>query len=130
MTATFDDAVALAAEKFRGVCDKSGEPYILHCMSVTLAQSNNAARQVAILHDVVEDTDVTLAELAKRGFSQDVIDGVDAMTHRADESYQAYVLRIDRIRKAGQLSRPQFAVRPSLRCARNRDKHDRKRATA
>ena len=94
MATTFDDALALAAEKFRGVTDSAGQPYILHCLRVTLAQSSDVARQVAVLHDVVEDTDVTLEELARRGFDREVIEGVDALTHRANESYQTYVLRI------------------------------------
>lgn len=92
--ATFDDALALAVEKFKGIKDKGGQPYILHCVSVTLAQKDDVARQVAVLHDVVEDTDVTLEELARRGFAGEVIAGVDALTHRVDESYQDYVLRI------------------------------------
>lgn len=92
--ATFDDAVALAAEKFKGITDKGGQPYILHCFSVALAQKDDIARQVGMLHDVVEDTDVTLDDLARRGFIREVIDGVDAMTHREHESYQEYVLRI------------------------------------
>lgn len=91
---TFDDALALATEKFKGVTDKAGQPYILHCMRVALAQPDDASRQVAVLHDLVEDTDVTLEDLARRGFHPDVIAGIDALTHRSDESYQAYVLRL------------------------------------
>ncbi len=63
MTATFEDALALATEKFRGITDSDGQPYILHCLRVTLAQSDDLARQVAVLHDVVEDTDVTLERI-------------------------------------------------------------------
>ncbi len=94
MTATFDDALTLAVEKFRGITDSGGQPYILHCMAVALQQKDDVTRQVAILHDIVEDTDVTLDELRRRGFAEQVIDGVDALTHRAGESYQDYVLRI------------------------------------
>lgn len=93
-TATFEDALVLATEKFKGITDSADQPYILHCLRVTLAQSDDVARQVAVLHDVVEDTDVTLEELARRGFAREVIEGVDALTHRATESYQQYVLRI------------------------------------
>lgn len=92
--ATFDDAVALAVEKFRGVHDSDGLPYILHCLSVMLMQSDDVARQVAVLHDIVEDTEVTLEDLARRGFAREVIEGVDALTHRDNETYQDYVLRI------------------------------------
>ncbi len=94
MTATFEDALAMATEKFRGVTDSDGQPYILHCLSVTLAQDDDCARQVAVLHDIVEDTDVTLDDLHRLGFAREVIEGVAALTHRVDETYQAYVLRL------------------------------------
>ncbi len=44
--ATLDDALALATEKFRGICDAAGEPYILHCLRVALAQPDEVGRQV------------------------------------------------------------------------------------
>ncbi len=91
---TFDDALALAAEKFKGIQDSAGQPYILHCMRVAIAQTDDAACQAAILHDLVEDTDVTLEELIERGYSRQVVDAIDALTHRDSDSYEHYVLRI------------------------------------
>lgn len=90
---TVDDALALAVEKFRGIPDKAGQPYILHLLRVMLQQSDDVARQVGVLHDLVEDTDVTLDDLRKRGFSEEVVEAIDALTHRDDESYAQYVLR-------------------------------------
>lgn len=94
MTATIEDALILAAEKFKGVRDKGNQPYILHCLRVMQAQTDDTARQVALLHDLVEDTDVTLDELRSRGFAEDVIAGIDLMTHRPEHSYAEYVIRL------------------------------------
>lgn len=90
---TLDDALALAVEKFRGIPDKAGQPYILHLLRVMLRQSDDVARQVGVLHDLVEDTDVTLDDLREHGYSNEVVQAIDALTHREDESYAQYVLR-------------------------------------
>lgn len=92
--ATIDDALALAVEKFHGVIDKAGEPYILHLIRVMLQQTDDAARQVAVLHDLVEDTAVTLDELSELGFADSVVTAIDALTHRAEENYEDYVFRV------------------------------------
>lgn len=92
-SATLDDALALAVDKFRGVADKAGQPYILHLLRVMLRQSDSLSQQAGLLHDLVEDTEVTLENLRERGFSEEVVDAVDALTHRDDESYAQYVLR-------------------------------------
>lgn len=49
---------------------------------------------VAYLHDVVEDTEVTLEDLANAGLSRAIVSGVDAMTHREGESYMQYLFRL------------------------------------
>lgn len=92
--ASLEDALALATEEFKGTLDKAGQPYILHCLRVMQAQDSDDARQVGLLHDLVEDTQVTLDDLRRRGFSERVVSAVDAMTHRPDEAYHAYVLRL------------------------------------
>ena len=92
--ATIDDALALAVEKFHGVVDKAGQPYILHLVRVMLRQHDDPSRQAAVLHDLVEDTAVTLDELSELGFSELVVSAVDALTHRENESYLDYVLRV------------------------------------
>ena len=95
-TATLDDALALAIEHFRGVTDKAGQPYILHLLRVMLRQSDPRASQVGVLHDLVEDTDVTLDDLRTRGFADEVVEAIDAMTHREGEAYHEYVVRLSK----------------------------------
>lgn len=92
--ATLDDALALAIEQFRGIDDKAGQPYILHLLRVMLRQSDPFSRQVGVLHDLFEDTELTLDDLRSRGFAKEVVDAIDALTHREDEAYYEYVLRV------------------------------------
>ncbi len=47
-----------------------------------------------ILHDIIEDTSWTLNQLHEAGFSKEIIDGVDAMSRRDNESYDYYMLRV------------------------------------
>ncbi len=82
---TFEDALALAARAHKGQYDLAGAPYICHPMRVALAQTNERARIVAILHDVVEDTPITYDDLANVGFDADIIAAIEALTKRPGE---------------------------------------------
>lgn len=83
---TLERAIAIAAEGHAGQLDKAGQPYILHPIRVMLRVSGASERIAAILHDVVEDTPVTLAQLATEGFSKEVLGAVDALTKRSGET--------------------------------------------
>ncbi|MEE9404576.1 MAG: HD domain-containing protein [Algisphaera sp.] len=86
-------ALALAAQAHTGQFRRNGEPYILHPVRVMLAGSSLDHQIVGILHDTVEDCDVTLDDLRTAGFSERIITGVDAMTNREGEDYDAFVIR-------------------------------------
>ena len=58
-----------------------------------LSVVGNTERIAGVLHDVVEDSCVTLEDLKQAGFSSEVVDAVDALTRRADERYEDYLLR-------------------------------------
>lgn len=82
---TLEKAIEIAARAHAGQMDKGGNPYILHPLRLMLSQSDPAARIAAVLHDVVEDTPVTLDDLRQAGFAADVLTAVDALTKRAGE---------------------------------------------
>jgi (p)ppGpp synthase/HD superfamily hydrolase len=86
-------AIAIAAQAHQGQLDKFGAPYILHPIRLMMQMDSYEEKMAAILHDVVEDTDWTLEALKAEGFPQTVVDAVDGLTHRAAESYTAYVKR-------------------------------------
>lgn len=91
----FDKALAIAVEAHATQTDKQGEPYMLHVMRVALAMPvHSDAQIVALLHDVVEDSGVTLAEIEAAGFGYTVVRAVDSITRRDGEPYAAYIQRV------------------------------------
>lgn len=103
---SLEDAIILAAQAHAGQVDKAGQPYVLHPLRVMLGVTDPTARVVAVLHDVVEDTDVTLDDLRRGGFPPDVVDAVDLVTRRDDESYEQFIERLapDPIARAVKLA--------------------------
>lgn len=87
-------AYEIAREAHAGQVDKAGADYILHPMTVAsnVGDDENAVI-VALLHDVCEDTDVTIGELAEV-FPQPVIEALRAMTHDKDTPYMEYVAQV------------------------------------
>lgn len=98
-------AISLTAENFEGIYDKGGRPYILHCIHVMnkIRHLGDDYMMVAVMHDLIEDTDVTLADLKEWGFGQLVIDAIKAMTHLKGESYEDYIKRIKKNKIAVQV---------------------------
>ena len=92
--ATLEDAISIAAEAHRGQRDKAGAAYLLHPLRLMLRMDSEAAMMVAVLHDVVEDSDWTLERLRERGFSEEVVEAVACLTHRDGESYEEFVERL------------------------------------
>jgi (p)ppGpp synthase/HD superfamily hydrolase len=86
-------AIRLAAEAHEGQLDKAGQPYVLHVLRVMFACQSPDAQIAAALHDVVEDTDWTLDDLRREGFSAQVVEIVDALTRRDGEDYFDFARR-------------------------------------
>jgi (p)ppGpp synthase/HD superfamily hydrolase len=83
---TLEHAIEIAARAHTGQVDKAGQPYILHPLRVMLRMTTEHERMAAVLHDVVEDTSVTLAHLRAAGFPPQVLAAIDALTKRPGES--------------------------------------------
>lgn len=91
---TIREAIRIASEAHAGQIDKCGQPYILHPLCVSMYCKTNEEKIVAILHDVVEDTSVTLNDLSDLGLSYDLRLAVDAITKRSSEVYWDYLDRV------------------------------------
>ena len=87
-------ALTLCFEAHKKQKDKSGMPYVFHPFHLAEQMEDEDTTIVALLHDVVEDTDYTLDDLAAMGFSQAVLDAITLMTHDDDTPYMDYVARI------------------------------------
>lgn len=83
---TLERAIEIAAAAHAGQIDKAGQPYILHPLRVMLRVSTDDERMAAVLHDVVEDTPVTLAQLTEAGFPVEVVEAIEALTKRPGET--------------------------------------------
>ncbi|PTT26839.1 HD domain-containing protein [Pseudomonas sp. HMWF021] len=95
MTQTLERAIALAATAHAGQVDKGGAPYILHPLKVMLRMTTPEERIVAVLHDVVEDCGISLDDLRKEGFSEEVLDAIESVTKVPGESYEDFVERAE-----------------------------------
>ncbi|MCC7701461.1 HD domain-containing protein [Janthinobacterium sp. GW460P] len=105
---TLERAIEIAAATHAGQTDKGGAPYILHPLRVMLRVAAGVQQIVAVLHDVVEDSDgkVTFDDLAREGFSREVIDGVRAVTKIEGELYEDFIARaaLNQVGKAVKLA--------------------------
>ena len=86
-----DKAIQIAAQAHAGQTRKNGSPYVLHPIRVMLRQQDPEAMIAGVLHDVVEDTDVTLEDLQREGFSEDVLATIRLLTHEDGVPYADYV---------------------------------------
>ena len=89
----------MAVDAHVGQFDKAGMPYVLHPLRVAAAVQIEAVKCVAVLHDVVEDTDVTEDEV-REAFGDEIADGVMAMTklEKVDGRHESYREYLDRVR--------------------------------
>jgi hypothetical protein len=104
--ARIERAIALATTAHAGQADKVGQPYIYHPVRVgmALAHQRFSDDQVvaAILHDVVEDTPMTV-EMVEVSFGLRVAQLVDALSRREDEGYKTYIRRLARTPGAAEI---------------------------
>ncbi len=88
-----ENAIRVAVAAHAGQKDKGGGPYITHPLRLMMSVKGEETQIVAVLHDVVEDTSVTLDDLRREGFSEHVLTGVACVTHEPQISYVDYVVR-------------------------------------
>jgi (p)ppGpp synthase/HD superfamily hydrolase len=90
---TLEDALQLALRAHAGQKDKYGQPYILHPLRVMARMDTEAEQMVALLHDVIEDSDYTLDDLREQGYNEEIVEAVDAISKREGEDYFDFVKR-------------------------------------
>ena len=89
-----EKSLDLVLRLFADKTDKEGIPYIVHLMKVYSGVSSENEKVVALLHDVVEDTKVTLDDLRKLGYSDEIIIPLTYLTKKKGEYYPDYIERI------------------------------------
>ncbi len=93
-TAATKKALKLCFEAHKEQVDKSGMPYVFHPFHLAEQMTDEVTTIVALLHDVVEDTDYTLHDLEDMGFGKEVIDALALLTHDNAVPYMEYVQNI------------------------------------
>ena len=86
-------AIGIAYAAHKGQKDKYGQPYITHPLRVMMRVNTEEEKIAAVLHDVVEDTDITLDSLRQAGIPENIIAAVDCLTKREGEGYEDYLQR-------------------------------------
>jgi (p)ppGpp synthase/HD superfamily hydrolase len=89
--------LVLVTNKFDGVFDKGGQPYVLHCLKVMyLTKTDDEELQcIALGHDLIEDTNVTAAQLLAMGFTDRIVLGIVAMSKvKENFSQEVYMMQL------------------------------------
>jgi (p)ppGpp synthase/HD superfamily hydrolase len=129
-----DEALELAELHHSGQVDKAGQPYIGHISRVVDAVDTPEEKLAAALHDLLEDTDVTAADLLTDGCPPEIVRVVKALTRGDDESYEDFVRRaaqdpiarvVKRADVADNADEARLALLPTGQAARLRAKYAR-----
>ena len=94
MSQCFNKAITLACKAHQGQSSTNGEPYILHPLRLLVKAKSNEERIIAVLHDVIEKSNISLADLKNKGFDQNIISSIDSLSRRRSESYFEYIERL------------------------------------
>jgi len=87
------NAIILATQWHNGQVDKAGKPYILHPLRMMLKVNNIEIKIVAVLHDVLEDTECTYQNLKEIGLNNELIEAIYCLTRQKNEDYMDFIKR-------------------------------------
>jgi (p)ppGpp synthase/HD superfamily hydrolase len=96
MKSDLGKAISIAAAAFENKTDKGGHPYILHCIRVmnAMPSSDHELQAIAVMHDLIEDTNWSFKDLYAEGFSMRVVTALQLLTHDKETSYDDYIKRL------------------------------------
>ena len=123
----YQQALAIAEDAHKGQVDKAGVDYIQHPLFVASLVEGELAKTVALLHDVVEDSDWTLEDLRKEGLPEEVVQAVGIITKKRNENYEEYILRVKQNPLARQVKLADLKHNSDLSRLANVTDRDRKR---
>lgn len=86
-----ESAISLALQAHKGQLDKGGHPYILHPLAVMNRVESMEEKIVAVLHDAIEDSEVTIEELRDLGFSEEILTAIHLLTRSTEDSYEEFI---------------------------------------
>ena len=98
-----EKSLHIALRAYAGKTDKAGREYILHPLRVMAKMKTELEMSAALLHDVLEDSDITAWELLAEGIPAEVVDAVQYLSKREGEDYQDFVARAKQNRIAARV---------------------------
>lgn len=87
-------ALEIAVKAHSNQLDKGGNPYIFHPIRVALNCQTEEEKIVALLHDVIEDTDTSIEQLEAEGFSKEILESIICLTKKECEDYMSFIKRV------------------------------------
>lgn len=87
-------AMKVCANAHLNQADKAGNPYIMHPLQVAGKGKDIDEMVLGLLHDVVEDTEVTLDDIKAMGFPEGIVEALDAISKRPKEVREVYLYRV------------------------------------
>ena len=93
ITNLLDKAALICVTKHQGQRDKAGAAYFQHPMRVAMKCEKDEEKIVALLHDTIEDTDVTPEWLKQQGFSEEIVEAILSVTRNPGEDYEHFIDR-------------------------------------
>ena len=84
-------AIEVASKALAGQTSSNGEPYINHSLRIMNKMATETEKMVAVLHDVLEDSQCSVNDLKACGFPREVIDCVEQLTRNNDVTYFEYI---------------------------------------
>ena len=127
MTNKLKKAIDIAVECHSGQKDRAGEPYIQHPLRMMMKMGTVEEKITTVLHDVVEDSEMTIGNLKKEGFSERILKAVDALTKRKGESYKKSIERVKENPLAVKVKIAEFEDNMDIRRLKRITENDRKR---
>ena len=100
-----EKSLEIALKAYRGQKDKAGKPYILHPLRLMAKMDTEEEMAVALLHDVIEDSDYTVEALLNNGIPYDVVTAVECLTKVDGESYEGFVARAAKNKLAAKVKK-------------------------
>ena len=89
-----EKSLEIALRAYAGRKDKAGKTYILHPLRLMNQMVSDEEMATALLHDVIEDSDITAEDMLREGISETVVDAVICLTRRGGETYDDFIARV------------------------------------
>lgn len=125
----YEKAVMIAQEAHKGQMDKGGNPYIEHPLHVASQVETLELKMIAVLHDTLEDSSLTAADLVEAGLPEEVVEAIVVLTHEDgnEEAYLDYIRRVAGNKLAARVKKEDLKHNMDMSRIQSPTEKDRKR---